>query len=89
MEPVLAVRGSVLHSLLQVGMAEMRGEDSVPVEQKRRVECLFKALRETLLTHSRWAREAANYQVSGELFVLGGEGVVFFSICSETYHVVL
>lgn len=61
-EPVLAVRGSVLHQLLQVGVAE--ADSSVPVEQKRKVECVFDALKKTLLTHSRWAREAAKYQVS-------------------------
>ena len=63
-EPVLALRGSVLHCLLQVSAAEMRREGSVSVEQKRTVESIFKALSETLLTHSRWAREATNYQVS-------------------------
>ncbi len=64
-EPVLAVRGSVLHCLLQVSAGEMSCEGaSVPVEQRRMVEGVFEALRETLLTHSRLAREATNYQVS-------------------------
>lgn len=62
-EPVLAVRGSVLHQLLQVGVAETSENSGVPVEQKRKVECVFEALKTTLLTHSRLAREAANYQV--------------------------
>lgn len=63
-EPVLAVRGSVLHRLLQVGANEAKADDMVVLELKRRVEVIFKALSDTLLTHSRWAREAANYQVS-------------------------
>ncbi len=74
-EPVLAVRGSVLHSLLQVGSDEIRGVaggvTSAPVEQRRKVERVFTALSETLLTHSRWAREAENYQVSMIMYIRG------------------
>ena len=64
MEPVLAVRGSVLHSLLQVSLTEIEEGGDVPVEQRRNVESVFKALRDTLLTHSRRARKAAKFQVS-------------------------
>ena len=70
-EPVLAVRGSVLHHLLQVGLAELdgeggggRGESGVRAEERKGVELVYKALSKTLLTHARWAREAANFQVS-------------------------
>lgn len=62
-EPVLAVRCSVLHQLLQVGVAETKAGGNVPIEQTRRVERMFEALHSTLLCHSRQARESANYQV--------------------------
>lgn len=67
--PVLAVRGSVLHGLLQVGLAgaglqgvgggAVRGEK----EDRSKVEQVYVALSKTLLTHARWAREASNFQV--------------------------
>ena len=67
-DPVLALRGSVLHNLLQVGIkivGNVGGDVAgVPVEQMRKVEDIFTALSDTLLTHSRLAREADNYQVS-------------------------
>ena len=63
-EPVLAVRGSVLHQLLQVGVAEASEGGSVGTEERRKVEGIFEALKKTLLTHSKRAREAAKYQVS-------------------------
>lgn len=63
-EPVLAVRGSVLHHLLQVGLAEVGSGGVRSVEERRGVELVYKALSKTLLTHTRWAREAANFQVS-------------------------
>lgn len=67
-DPVLALRGSVLHNLLQVGIKMVGNAEgdvtSVPVEQRRKVEGIFTALSDTLLTHSRLAREADNYQVS-------------------------
>ena len=60
-EPVLAVRGSVLHHLLQVTLRSDGGV--LQVGERRKVESLYKALSKTLLTHSRWAREATNFQV--------------------------
>lgn len=64
-EPVLAVRGSVLHHLLQVALrSDGGGGGVVQVSERRKVESLYKALSKTLLTHSRWAREATNFQVS-------------------------
>ena len=64
-EPVLALRCSVLHSL----MCRVRGEGgrvgNLPVESRRRVEHLFIALTDSLLTLARSAREAGRYQVGG------------------------
>lgn len=64
-EPVLAVRGSVLHHLLQVGLVEDRcGDGESHAFNRQRLEQVYSALSETLLTHARWTREAANFQVS-------------------------
>ena len=64
-EPVLALRSSVLHGLLvrssHEGSSEQGGE--LPVEIRRKREGLFAALTETLLTQARMAREAGRYQV--------------------------
>jgi hypothetical protein len=71
-EPVLAVRGSVLHHLLQVGLAEAGpGGGVAGGEERKKVELVYRALSKTLLTHTRWAREAANFQVSLEDTIVG------------------
>ena len=84
-DPVLAVRRSVLHSLLRVGIGEVGsvagGVACVPVEQRRKVEGVFTALSETLLTHSQWAREAQNYQVS---FNCNSVSLIAVGICDPT-----
>ena len=64
-EPVLALRSSVLHGLLVRSSHEgnsAEGEE-LPVEIRRKREGLFAALTETLLTQARMAREAGQYQV--------------------------
>ena len=63
-EPVLAVRCAVLHSLLQSCASEVKGCVSPPTEMRRKTECLFEALTQTLLTQTRLARDAAKFQVS-------------------------
>ena len=70
-EPVLATRCALLFCLLQNAVTEVKGEVSPPVELCRRVDHLFKALTESLLTRVEVAREAGAYQVcEGALFAL-------------------
>lgn len=66
---MLATRGAILHNLLQVHSLREGTDD---MENKREVESLFKALKDTLLTQTVYAREAANYQVG--LICNWGEG---------------
>ena len=65
-EPVLTLRSSILHSLLRRTAMECGREASPPVSLRRRVERLFAALTDTLLTQARLAREAGSYQVRGK-----------------------
>lgn len=70
-EPVLATRCSLLFCLLQNTSAEVKGEVAPPMELRHRVDQLFKALTESLLTRVEVAREAGAYQVcEGALFAL-------------------
>ena len=71
-EPVLATRCSLLHCLLQSAAAEVKGHSSAPpTALRRRVEHLFDALTESLLTRAKFAREAGSFQVcEGALFAL-------------------
>ena len=71
-EPVLATRCSLLHCLLQSAAAEVKGHSSAPpTGLRRRVEHLFDALTENLLTRAEFAREAGSFQVcEGALFAL-------------------
>ena len=70
-EPVLATRCSLLYCLLQSAAAEVKGQCSAPIELRRRVEHLFDALTESLLTRAEFAREAGSFQVcEGALFAL-------------------
>ncbi len=61
-EPVLAQRHSILHCLLQAAGREGKGRSDVWT--RRRVEGLFGAIRDNLLTQAQLAREAGRYQVS-------------------------
>ena len=63
-EPVLALRSSILHSLLRRTTMECAQETSPPIHLRRRVERVFGGLTDTLLTRARLAREAGRYQVS-------------------------
>ena len=71
-EPVLATRCSLLYCLLQSAAAEIKGQcHAPPTELRRRVEHLFNALTESLLTRVEFAREAGSFQVcEGALFAL-------------------
>ena len=71
-EPVLATRCSLLYCLLQSAAAEVKGHCSAPpTELRRRVEHLFDALTDNLLTRVEFAREAGSFQVcEGALFAL-------------------
>lgn len=71
-EPVLATRCSLLYCLLQSAAAEIKGQSPAPpMELRRRVEHLFDALTESLLTRAEFAREAGSFQVcEGALFAL-------------------
>lgn len=62
-EPVLALRHSVLHCLLQAASKEVKGHREENVTARRKVEGLFGAVRDNLLTQARLAREAGKYQV--------------------------
>lgn len=62
-EPVLALRHSVLHTLLRGGGKEGRG-GALDVRTRRRQEGLFTAIKDNLLTQAQLAREAGRYQVS-------------------------
>lgn len=67
-EPVLALRASVLHGLMcrsagEVGREAGR-EAGSSLGARRKVEQLFGLLTETLFTQAKLAREAARYQVS-------------------------
>ena len=63
-EPVLALRSSILHSLLRRTAVECAQEASPPIHLRRKVERVFGGLTDTLLTQARLAREAGRYQVS-------------------------
>ena len=63
-EPVLALRSSILHSLLRRTAVECAQEASPPIHLRRKVERVFGELTDTLLTRARLAREAGRYQVS-------------------------
>ena len=63
-EPVLALRSSILHSLLRRMAVECAQEVSPPIHLRRKVERVFGGLTDTLLTQARLAREAGRYQVS-------------------------
>ena len=63
-EPVLALRASILRCLLQVGLAEFKDEGGTSVEGRKRMEGIVGALSDTLFSQSRWARQADNFQVS-------------------------
>lgn len=70
-EPVLATRCSLLYCLLQNAAAEVKGQSCPPVEVCRKVDHLFDALNESLLTRVEFARQAGCYQVcEGALFSL-------------------
>ena len=71
-EPVLATRCSLLYCLLQSAAAEVKGHCAAPPTGLRcRVEHLFDAMTESLLTRAEFAREAGCYQVcEGALFAL-------------------
>ena len=70
-EPVLASRCSLLFCLLQNAASEVKGQSAPPVELRRKVDHLFEALSENLLTRVEFAREAGSYQVcEGALFAL-------------------
>lgn len=70
-EPVLAARCSLLYCLLHNAVAEVKGQSPPPMELRRKVEHLYDALAESLLTRVRFAREAGSYQVcEGALFAL-------------------
>ena len=63
-DPVLSTRCSLLHCLLQSAAAEVKGHSSTPpTGLRRRVEHLFGALTESLLTRAEFAREAGSFQV--------------------------
>ncbi len=62
-EPVLSLRHSVLHTLLQVAGRQGRERD-LDVGTRRRIEGLFAAIKDNLLTQARLAREAGRYQVA-------------------------
>ena len=64
-EPVLAQRHSILHCLLQAAGREGKGRSDVWT--RRRVEGLFGAIRDNLLTQAQLAREAGRYQVSEQI----------------------
>ncbi len=61
-EPVLALRCSVLHALMCRSVGK-EGGNSLPA--RRKVERLFGLLTETLLSQARLARGAARFQVKG------------------------
>lgn len=67
-EPVLALRASVLHGLMCRSVAEVGREAGreagSSLGARRKVEQLFGLLTETLFTQAKLAREAARYQVS-------------------------
>ena len=63
-EPVLALRSSILHSLLRRTAVECAQEASPPIHLRRKMERVFGGLTDTLLTRARLAREAGRYQVS-------------------------
>ena len=62
-EPVLALRHSTLHCLLVAAGREVKGQSDVLT--RKRVEGLFGAIRDNLLTQAQLAREAGRYQVGG------------------------
>lgn len=62
-EPVLSLRCAVLHSLLQSYASEVKSRVSPPVALRRKTECVFEALTQTLLTQTRLARDATKFQV--------------------------
>ncbi len=63
-EPVLALRSSVLHGLMCRSVAEVGKEAGHHLDRRRKVEELFGLLTDTLLTQAHLAREASSYQVS-------------------------
>ena len=70
-EPVLAARCALLHSLLHSAAAEVKGQPSPPNEIRRKVVSLYEALSDGLLIRAESAREAGSYQVcEGALFAL-------------------
>ena len=62
-EPVLALRASILRCLLLVVTTDVNSEGGISVEGQKRMQGVVKALSETLFAQSRCAREAANFQV--------------------------
>ena len=63
-EPVLALRSSILHSLLRRIAVECAQEASPPIHLRRKAERVFGGLTDALLTQARLAREAGQYQVN-------------------------
>ena len=84
-EPVLAQRHSILHCLLQAAGREGKGRSDVWT--RRRVEGLFGAIRDNMLTQAQLAREAGRYQVSEQIdysckyIVAGIQSYIAFFLC--------
>ena len=62
-EPVLALRHSTIHCLLRAAGQEVNSHGDENVTVRRKVEGLFGAVRDNLLTQAKLAREAGRYQV--------------------------
>ena len=62
-EPVLSLRSSVLHALMNLTAAEVQRDPNPAIAMRRRVEGIFSSLTETLFTQARLAREAGSYDV--------------------------
>ena len=87
-EPVLALRSSILHSLLCRMAVECAQETSPPIHLRRRAERVFGGLTDTLLTQARLARESGRYQASNSpsLTYLTPFSRLFISLLNHVYR---